>query len=46
MADKYFIFSAAFNGDGTTSAEAASDGAAGAWNRPAATDDAGAGFMS
>lgn len=33
MADKYFIFGAAFNGDGTTSAEAASAGAAGAWNQ-------------
>lgn len=33
MADRFFIFNAAFNGDGTTNAEAASDGAAGAWNQ-------------
>lgn len=33
MANRYFIFSAAFNGDGTTSSEAASNGAAGAWNQ-------------
>lgn len=32
MADKFIIHGAAFNGDGTTSAAAASDGAAGAWN--------------
>jgi len=32
MADKYIIHGATFNGDGTTSAEAASAGAAGAWN--------------
>ena len=33
MADKYLIFGATYNGDGTTSAEAASAGAAGAWNQ-------------
>lgn len=33
MADKYFIFGAAFNGDGTASNEAASAGAAGAWSQ-------------
>src|SRR5574337_2055399 len=33
MATKYLIFGAAFNGDGTTSSEAASNGAAGAWNQ-------------
>lgn len=33
MATKYFIFGAAFNGDGTSSSEAASDGAAGAWSQ-------------
>lgn len=33
MANKYFIFGATYNGDGTTSSEAASDGAAGAWNQ-------------
>ena len=32
MANKYIIHGATFNGDGTDSAEAASDGAAGAWN--------------
>ena len=32
MADKYVDVSATFNGDGTSSAQAASDGAAGAWN--------------
>lgn len=32
MADKFIIHGATFNGDGTSSAEAASDGAAGAWN--------------
>lgn len=32
MANKYIIHGATFNGDGTTSAAAASDGAAGAWN--------------
>lgn len=32
MANKYIDVSATFNGDGTTSAQAASDGAAGAWN--------------
>ena len=32
MADKYIIHGAAFNGDGTASNEAASAGAAGAWN--------------
>lgn len=32
MADKYIIQGATYNGDGTTSAEAASAGAAGAWN--------------
>lgn len=32
MADKYIIHGATFCGDGTTSAEAASAGAAGAWN--------------
>ena len=32
MADKYVDISATYNGDGTTSAQAASDGAAGAWN--------------
>jgi hypothetical protein len=31
MANKYGIWGAAYNGDGTTSSEAASDGAAGAW---------------
>ncbi len=31
MATKYGIFGAAFNGDGTVSTEAGSDGAAGAW---------------
>src|SRR5574337_453731 len=33
MAAKYFIFGATYNGDGTTSSEAASNGAAGAWNQ-------------
>ena len=33
MADKYLIFGATYNGDGTSSAEAASNGAAGAWNQ-------------
>ncbi len=32
MANKYIIHGATYNGDGTTSSEAASDGAAGAWN--------------
>lgn len=32
MADKYIIHGATYNGDGTTSSEAASNGAAGAWN--------------
>ena len=32
MADKYLIHGATYCGDGTTSAEAASNGAAGAWN--------------
>lgn len=32
MANKYIIHGAAFNGDGTASNEAASNGAAGAWN--------------
>lgn len=32
MADKYLIVGATYNGDGTSSAEAASAGAAGAWN--------------
>lgn len=32
MANRYIIDSALFNGDGTTTAEAASAGAAGAWN--------------
>lgn len=32
VADKYIIEGATYNGDGTTSAEAASAGAAGAWN--------------
>lgn len=32
MANKYIIHGATFNGDGTTSSEAASNGAAGAWN--------------
>lgn len=32
MANKYIIHGATFCGDGTTSAEAASEGAAGAWN--------------
>lgn len=32
MANRYIIHGAAFNGDGTTSAEAASNGTAGAWN--------------
>jgi hypothetical protein len=33
VADKYLILGAAYNGDGTSSAEAASNGAAGAWNQ-------------
>lgn len=32
MANKYIIHGATFNGDGTTSAEAASNGGVGAWN--------------
>jgi hypothetical protein len=32
VAEKYIIHGATFNGDGTSSAEAASNGAAGAWN--------------
>jgi hypothetical protein len=32
MANKYLIHGAAFNGDGTSSAEATSDGGTGAWN--------------
>lgn len=32
MANKYIIHGATYNGDGTTSSEAASNGAAGAWN--------------
>lgn len=32
MADKYIIHGATFNGDGTSSAEATSDGGVGAWN--------------
>jgi len=32
MADKFIIHGATYNGDGTTSSEAASAGAAGAWN--------------
>ena len=32
MADRFIIHGATYNGDGTTSAEAASGGAAGAWN--------------
>lgn len=32
MADKYIIHGAAFNGDGTSSAEATADGGVGAWN--------------
>lgn len=32
MADRFIIHGAAFNGDGTTSAEAASNGGVGAWN--------------
>ncbi len=33
MADRYLILGAAFNGDGTSSAEATSNGGVGAWNQ-------------
>lgn len=33
MAERFLIYGATYNGDGTTSAEAASNGGAGAWNQ-------------
>ena len=41
MANRYIIMGATYNGDGTTSAEATSNGGVGAWNHGAATTSGG-----
>jgi hypothetical protein len=46
MADKYLIHGATYNGDGTTSAEAASNGAPGAWNNIGILTGTAVGFGS